>query len=66
MPLTMTANFQQRKLCQLVSEEESQWELRLKSLIAEEEKKKWKRISDALGKSEVGCKNQAKQMGVCK
>jgi hypothetical protein len=57
---------QQRRLCELVHEEESQWELRLKALIAEEEKKKWKRIADALGKSEVGCKTQAKQMGPSK
>jgi hypothetical protein len=40
--------------------------MRLKTLIAEEEKKKWKRISDTMGKSEIGCKTQARQMGVLK
>lgn len=54
------------RLRELVREEESQWETRLKILIAEEEKNKWKRIAEAMDKSEVGCKNQAKQMGISK
>ena len=60
------ANLKQLKLAELVREEESQWVLRLKTLIAEEEKNKWKRIAEKMTKSEMGCKKEAKQMGLIK
>jgi hypothetical protein len=32
----------------------------------EDEKSRWKRIAEVVGKSDVGCKNMAKQLGLSK
>ena len=59
-------NLKQLRLRDLVQQEEAEWEMRLKALMAEAEKNKWKRIAEKMDKSEIGCKNQAKQMGLSK
>jgi len=35
----------------------------LGELVAQDEKERWKRIGKALGKSEIGTHNMAKEMG---
>ena len=68
VPVTQrrSTNLKQHRLCELVRDEEAQWEARLKALVMEEEKNKWRRIAEKMQRSEVGCKNQAKQMGITK
>jgi hypothetical protein len=38
----------------------------LKELIVKDEKLRWKRIGEQMGKSDVGCQNKAKAMGLVK
>ena len=59
-------NLKQSRLRDLVQQEQDEWEMRLKALMTEAEKNKWKRITEKMDKSEIGCKNQAKQMGLSK
>lgn len=38
--------------------------LKLTAIILEDEKQRWKRISAAMGKSQAGCKKQAKALNL--
>lgn len=39
---------------------------KLAMIIAEDEKSRWKRIGKAMEKSDVGCRNRARQLGLSK
>jgi hypothetical protein len=38
----------------------------LRELVVQDEKERWKRVGQALGKSDVGCYKMAKEMGLAK
>ena len=44
----------------------NQQDSKLRALILEDEKKRWKRIGDLMGKSDRGCQKRATQLGLAK